>query len=195
MIPQIVCDKEHTEEEKWYVMHRHALSAHKVREKLRKLEFTYFQPQSLQLETVNGRKQKVLKYTLPDYFFIRSTFRKLEPLSKPDEPLRLTFNLNICSGRQNDYLIVPDVQMRNFMLMATAYDENPQYLSLDDEKLKNTLKSGVRVRVIGGPFDGCEGRYVQISRGKKRQLVVAIEGIIGITAHVDPDFIEILDEE
>lgn len=194
MKPQITNDKE-KEIEKWYVMHRHALSAHKVREKLERLGFTYFQPRSLTLTTVHGRKQKVLKYTLPDYFFIRSTFNKLEPLSKPDEPLRLTFNLNICSGRQNDYLIVPDAQMKNFMLIATAYDENPQYMSLDDEKLRKILKSGVRVRVIGGPFDGYEGHYVQISRGKKRQLVVAIEGVIGITAHVDPDYIEILDEE
>ena len=136
------------QEVKWYVMHHNRSSAKKIREKLDRLGIEFFQPQHYVLREVAGRRRKVLEYTLTNYFFVHSSYRELEPLTRPLEPLRLIFNLNVCSGKWNDYLVVPDEQMRNFMLMAAAYDYHPQYLSPQDVDLKRGQRVGYVSSVV-----------------------------------------------
>lgn len=174
---------------RWYVMHHNRANPEKIRARLTRLGIEFFQPQQYVLREVNGRKKKVLEYVLTNYFFLHASFDRLKPLTDLTEPFRLAFNLNICSGKQNDYLVVPDDQMRNFMLMASAYDAHPQYVAPQDIDLKR----GQRVRIIGGPLNDYTGIYMQVRRGQKRRLVLVIDGVTAVTCDVDPDFVELID--
>lgn len=50
------------------------------------------------------------------------------------------------------------------------------YLSPSDPE----LAKGDRVRILGGPFAGVEGRFVRIKQARERRVVVLIEGIAAV---------------
>lgn len=179
---------------RWYVMYCHHRSEGVARAALESSGMEFFQARSLVVRTVGGRKQKVLRSAIPGYFFARGSYNGLKPYTQGESRVPLSFKLNICDLRGEKYMVVPDREMRNFMTVARAYDQHPQYLSVDDPELHERLRKGVRVRVIGGVFDGYDGMFVQLRRGQRRQLVVVLNGVTAITAKVDPDFVEIVEE-
>jgi transcription antitermination factor NusG len=91
------------------------------------------------------------------------------------------FSLPVECGCTIDYLydsdtkefqVIPDRQMENFMLLQRFSDK--MFILLHPE----TLKTGEKVRVIKGEFEGIEGELVRI-KGHKR-VVVRIEGVVSL---------------
>ena len=82
-------------------------------------------------------------------------------------------------------LIVPDKQMQDFIAVAGSMDEQLMYLS----SAEVAMKKGDRVRIIGGIWEGVEGKFVRIKRGLR--VVVEIEGIMAVaTASLHPSLVE-----
>jgi len=82
-------------------------------------------------------------------------------------------------------IIIPDVQMRNFIAVAGSYDQQVIYL----DPTITSFKKGDRVRVTGGIFNGVEGYFLRI-KGDRR-VVVAIEGLMAVaTAYIHPSLVE-----
>jgi len=182
------------DEVRWYVMNCHYRSEPNVCETLTDNGLEFFQAQLVVLKKHNGHKKKVLRSAIPGIFFVHASYNDLKPLTQPECHVRLNFKLNICELKEEKYMVVPDREMRNFMIVARAYDENPQYIPVNEPGLSEKLHKGIHVRIIGGSFDGYDGMFVQLHRGQRRQLIVVLNGITAITAQIDPDFVEVVEE-
>ena len=71
-------------------------------------------------------------------------------------------------------IVIPDSQMRSFILVAGTYEESIVYV----EPAELQLIKGQKVRVIGGVFEGTVGEFVRIRRD--RRVVVNIEGVMAV---------------
>lgn len=89
----------------------------------------------------------------------------------------------------NNPQVIPDREMIPFILITATGDEGFEYI--DSELIG--AKRGDKVRVIGGPFKGAEGRILRI-KGDRR-LVINIEGITAVaTHHLPSNLIERIEE-
>ena len=75
-------------------------------------------------------------------------------------------------------VIIPDAQMRSFILVAGTYDEAVIYV--EPEELK--LVKGTKVRITGGVFEGAVGEFVRLRHD--RRVVVNIEGGHGSSHYI-----------
>ena len=85
-------------------------------------------------------------------------------------------------------IVVPDVQMANFIAAAGTADEQLVYI---DPAIVQ-MKRGTRVRVTGGLFAGLEGVFMRVK--SDRRVVVSIPGLVAVaTAYIHPSLIEKLE--
>lgn len=170
-------------------MHGHNKTDAKIADELKLKGFDFFQPSIYKIKSnTEGGKKKELINPLKGYFFVHDSYEHLQQFVTTSG-VKLRFSLNVCNGNRNEPLIVKDRDMQNFMLVASAYDEHTEYI----DPYEVNLKKGQHVRIIGGKFDGYVGTYMQVRRGQSRRIVVQIQGLVCITALVDPSYIEILD--
>ena len=54
------------------------------------------------------------------------------------------------------------------------------------------LAKGTRIRIIGGPLNGCEGILLKVSGARAKRLVVSIQDTLSVAAEVSPDLIEVI---
>ena len=79
--------------------------------------------------------------------------------------------------------------MNEFIELAKHYEEELLYFRPEEIHLER----GVRVRVIGGPFDGVVGTLMKVKGKRSKRIVVKINDIAAIaSAQIDPEYIEIL---
>ena len=71
-------------------------------------------------------------------------------------------------------MTVPDVQMQNFMRVASKTDDSVMFLN--DETVVG--KVGKRVLITGGAFEGVTGVIRRVKRCKR--VVVELEGIASV---------------
>ena len=76
--------------------------------------------------------------------------------------------------KANTILIVPDVQMENFIRVASVTDDSVMFL--DEESVVG--KEGKRVEIMGGAFEGVTGVIRRVKRCKR--VVVELEGIASV---------------
>ena len=82
-------------------------------------------------------------------------------------------------------VIIPDAQMRSFILVAGTYDEAVIYV--EPEELK--LVKGTKVRITGGVFEGAVGEFVRLRHD--RRVVVNMEGVMAVaTTFIHSSLIE-----
>ncbi|MCF0190480.1 MAG: UpxY family transcription antiterminator [Marinilabiliaceae bacterium] len=170
---------------KWYVMRTNSAAANRIRDELEVQGYEYFQAQRQVVKVVKGQKKKVTEYFMKDFFFIHSTKESLVEFQR-FAPSRINFYFNICEHKHNDCVVIPDKQMEDFIRVAQSYDANPTVITLEEAN----LRKGDRIRIVGGNLDGVEGRFVQLTRGQKRKLIVVLDGIMAITAQVDAEMVE-----
>ena len=102
------------------------------------------------------------------------------------EALRYWIDLTKSPDADDKILTVPDVQMHNFMRVASVENDDVVYLHYNEQFLD---KPGKRVRITQGDFVGCTGT---IRRIKKRQcVVVQIDHVAALAlAFVPPTWLE-----
>ncbi len=75
---------------------------------------------------------------------------------------------------------IPDREMQTFILVSSSGSKGLEYFA--DGRME--FKHGSRVRVIKGPFKGCEGHIKRI-KGNRR-LVVEIQGVCAVATSYIP---------
>ena len=84
-------------------------------------------------------------------------------------------------------MVVPQEQMRSFVIVAGSDDERVMFLPQEGVE----LAKGERVRIIAGPFVGAEGVLTKITGVCDRRVVVKIEGVAAVAAPTLPaEFVE-----
>ena len=107
--------------------------------------------------------------------FIRSTQEQISDLKRRNEQLEpLRYMMDHTADEAHTIMTVPGRQMENFMRVASKTDDSVMFL--DENSIIG--KEGMRVRIMGGPFEGVEGVIRRVKRCKR--VVVGIEGVMSV---------------
>ena len=91
--------------------------------------------------------------------------------------------------RKRRVMVVPDAEMEQFIRVSEQWEADICYYR--PEEL--AMQGGERVRVIGGSFNGVEGRLVKITGKRQKRVVLQVEGVIAVAITVEnPEYLEIL---
>lgn len=85
-------------------------------------------------------------------------------------------------------MTVDDTEMNRFM-QAVASSENPCYYTPGEVTPDMVGRS---VRIIGGPFNGLEGRLQKMQGARTRRLFVELPNLLIVSVEVQAEFIELL---
>ena len=131
----------------------------------------------------SGKRLRKLLPAIHNLVFVHSTRKRIDALKDELEssmPIRFIMNREYCRP-----VIIPDAQMRSFILVAGTYDEAILYV----EPAELHLVKGQRVRITGGVFEGVIGEFVRIRHD--RRVVVNIEGVMAVaTTFIPPSLVE-----
>ncbi len=156
----------------------------------------YFIPKQYAVRVYHGRKTRRLVPVIPGLVFVQASRASLCEFKKRHNFLQFVMRTRGAKadtaapgGRpDNDYLVVPDRQMADFMRVAGQYEENVAYYN--PEELH--LEKGTRVRILGGLFDGVEGVFLKVQGARARRLVVQIPNTLAAVVSVEPDLVEVI---
>ena len=135
----------------------------------------------------NGKRTRKQVPAIHNLVFIYSTRLRIDALKE-----RLGINLPIrfiMDRKHHSPIIIPDTQMRNFILVAGTYEEAILYI----DTVELQLVKGQKVRITGGVFEGVIGEFVRIRHD--RRVVVNIEGVMAVaTTHIPVTLIQPITE-
>ena len=175
-----------SEENQWFAMRATYRRGMQIKSLLDKKGISNFVPMHYEVCVKNGRKKRALVPVIRDLIFVHAVQSELQKVK--DRNPYLQYMIDIRNGRK---IIVPDVQMRNFIAVAGTYDEHLIFFSPDEVNLRR----GTKVRITGGDFEGYEGIFVKVKGARDRRVVINLQGIIAMAmATISPDLIEIIEE-
>ncbi len=168
---------------RWFVMR--AYKCEKLaEEKLNEKDgLEYFIPKHYVIRVYHGTKSKRLVPVIPSLVFVHARHDQIVDFKKQHNFLQFAM-WEKRTGQE--YIVVPDDQMDNFIKVASQYDKNVTYYKPDEID----LKKGTRVRIHGGELDGVEGIFVRVQGKRNRRVVVLLDGIMAAATEVHPDLIE-----
>ncbi len=137
------------------------------------------------MRTFHGKKTKRLVPVIPSLVFVHASHEQLLAFKSQNNFLQFVM-WEKSTGQE--YLIVPDRQMEDFIKVASHYSETTIFFKPEEVDLTR----GTRIRMHGGNFDGVTGSFLKVKGKRNRRLVVLLEGIMAVAAEVNPDLIEIL---
>lgn len=130
----------------------------------------------------NERIEKKLVPAIHNLIFVKSSRELIDTIKSKVFPDTLRYIMSIDDKKP---MIIPEKQMLNFIAVAGSFEEQVLYLPADDPN----LKSGDKVRIMGGVFAGVEGVFKRIKRGTR--VVVVINGLMAVaTTSIHPSLIE-----
>lgn len=142
-----------------------------------------FIPMRYEYVVKKGRRMRKLVPAVHNLVFIHSTRKRVDEMkNKPGMNLPIRYIMN---RETHQPIIIPDEQMRSFILVAGTYDEAIIYI--EPEELN--LVKGTKVRITGGIFEGAIGEFVRLRHD--RRLVVSIEGVMAVaTTYIHSSLVE-----
>lgn len=140
-----------------------------------------------------GKKKLVWEPLLPNFVFVYATRETVDGIikKKVDEISVVKFYLDKtqpieCNGKHPP-MTVPFDSMLNFIKASSTNSEHVRIVSSE----QCHYKSGDKVKVIAGEFEGVVGKVARIA-GQQR-VVVEVTGLCLVaTAYIPTDFIEII---
>ena len=167
----------------WYALKVFYNRVANVEDWLRQQEVQTYIPMRYEETIVDGKRKIRTEPAVSSLLFLRETERfvlDLQTQMKARYPLMAYFNRETKKPG-----IIPEQEMNTFMLVTSAGDTALEYLDTDEP----LFRSGDRVRVTGGIFEGAEG-YIKRIKGNRR-LIVSIEGVIAVaTAYIPGHLLE-----
>ena len=158
-----------------------------LKEVLDKRSIESFIPMRHEYITKNGKRTRKLVPAVHNLVFIHSTRQCIDDLK---EELGIRIPIRLIMNREHRCpIVIPDAQMRNFILVAGTHEEAVLYI----DPVELYLVRGQKVRITGGVFEGVIGEFVRIRHD--RRVVVSIEGVMAVaTTYIHPSLIEPLIE-
>ena len=176
----------------------------------------YFIPKQYAVRTYHGKKTKHLVPVIPGLVFVHATHADICEFKKRHNFLQFVMKTRRTGGQAatapsrataavnrttspaarpsatpqttQDYLIVPDKQMADFIRVAGQHEAAIDFYA--PEELH--LEKGTPVRILGGPFDGVEGIFLKVQGARARRLVVQIPNTLAAVVSVEPDLVEVI---
>ncbi len=169
----------------WYVMRAYKSEARAEELLAAESGLEFFIPKHYVIRIYHGNKHRKLVPVIPSLVFVHASREKILAFKNRNNFLQFVI---WDRNTGNDYLIVPDTQMEDFIKVASNPDEGNLFFRPEEID----LRKGTRVRIHGGRFDGVTGTFMQVKGKRNRRLVVMLDGIMAVAAEVAPDLVEVL---
>lgn len=175
-------------EMRWYAMSATFGREMKAKEFLEKNNVRCFVP--LRYQLVKGRSKDKVRKLVPaisNLVFVNATKDNIKILKTKLPYLQY----HTCpDGGKNIPITVPCAQMEQFIAACNTYNEKMTFVRPDEIR----LTEGTRIRIVGGAFDGIEGTFIRIDKGKQKHVVINVDRIAAIVlAKVNDGYIQVLD--
>lgn len=174
----------------WFVLG--CMSLHKelkIRDDLRFAGIDCYVPTRYDIKTVRRQQQRTLEPAITGVIFAKSTLAILKEYIEGTKE-HIFLRKSTFSNKQ-EYLIVNDKEMENFIRATERSHENVMYFSPSEL----TLHEGDRIRVKGGLYDGIEGILTRIKGKRRKLLVVQIPGVAIAAIEMTPEMVELRGSE
>lgn len=147
--------------------------------------FEVFTPMKWEVTGTGARKTRRCRPFLFDLLFVHSTRESLDPVVSLTPTLQYRFLRGSALGVP---MTVREADM-DFFMRAVQATEEPRYFTPGEI---TPAMLGKFIRVVGGPFDGYEGRLLSVRGTRKRHLLVEVPTVLATTVEIDPEYIELL---
>lgn len=180
---------ENNSDRKWFALRATYGRERKAYEFIKSKGTETFCPTITSRRIINGKSIKVTEALIPNMLFAYGTEDEIKAYVYNNTELPYLrfcyryFHLNNKAMKRP--LVVPDYQMKSFMIICNSGAEDIIYSHENIEK----FTSGQSVRIINGPFEGVEGKVARY-QGQQRVAVI-IDNLLTITtAYVPSAFLE-----
>lgn len=176
--------------QQWFVFRATYGREGKAREIIAREGVQVYMPTMRVKVMVAGVPRTVQKPLVPNMLFVWCTQAQADTFIKehPDLPKFLRYYYNhvvVNPDGTNPPLVVPDKEMENFIRLTSVDSDHIKVV--DPSQCR--YRSGDRVRVIKGAFEGVEGRVARVT-GQQR-VVITLEGLCTVaTAYIPSAFLE-----
>ena len=170
---------------KWYVMSAYRQEK-KAEAALRERDVRCFIPKRYVVKTLNGKKVRTLQPAVANLVFLYASWNEVMEIKKSLDYLQ--FQTQVIQ-RKRRVMVVPDNEMEQFIRIADQIETDICYYR--PEELQ--AAEGQPVRVIGGNFNGVEGRLVKILGKRQKRVVIELDSLLAIAITVEnPEYLEII---
>ena len=125
------------------------------------------------VESRQGVKSRKLVPAIHNLIFAHTTKERIQEVKSGVKYLQ--YRVKPENGK-NVPIVVPDEQMAHFMTVCASDNENLKYLLPSEVNLER----GTKIRIVGGYFDGLEGRFVKVKGIRSKRVVVTLEGLASV---------------
>lgn len=174
------------EEKHWYVMRdlKRTNAKQPAYRLLREKAIEVFVPMTWRVMTRRGVRIREKVPFIQDLLFVHEAQAVLDAVVEMTPTLQYRW----LRGTWRKPMTVADADMERFICAVNATDSPMYYLP---EEVTPAM-CGRRIRIIGGPLNGCEGSLVTIRGSKVRRLLVELKGFLAVGVDVSPEYIQLL---
>ena len=158
----------------WFAMSATYGRSMKAKAILENNEIRCFVP--MKYTMVNDRRQGKVRKLIPainNLIFAYATKKTIQSVKQTYSFLQY---LTRPEGGRRVPIVVPEKQMTQFMSVCETLDESLLYMAPDEV----SLEEGTPVRIVGGEFDGIEATFVRVNKGRKKKVVVLVQGVAAV---------------
>lgn len=116
--------------------------------------------------------------------FVHETRKNLNPVVDKVPTLQYRY----LPRKRQEPMVVPDTDMERFIRAVNAADSLRYYLP---EEITPQM-CGRKIRIIGGPLNGYEGKLLTTRGSRTKRLLVELPGFLIAGIEVNPEFIQLL---
>ena len=170
----------------WFVMRdlkRHN-AKHPAYKMLGDMRLEVFTPMVWKLMGRGGKREPKEVPFMQDLLFVHTTRRALDPIVEMTDTLQYRY----LRGMHYVPMTVREADMDRF-IKAVAASKSPRFYTLSEI---TPAMVGKKVRVIGGPLDGYEGRLQKMQGFVVKRLFVELPDLLVASVEVQPDFIQLV---
>ena len=174
----------------WFPMYCTYGSELNVKSELDRLKVENYIPMVCQQVERDGEKRRELVPAIHNLIFVHESqqeITRLKMFNKQCTHMQYMVHRPSVASDRSEIIVVPDVQMDNFIRLTSVMSDDLVYLKYTDF----LDKVSQRVRVIDGNFTGAEGVIKRIK--KDRVVVVLVKGVAAVAiTHLPPSYLQFL---
>ena len=165
----------------WYALKVFYHNMERVQKDFRQERYETFFPTTLEKKVSKGVEAYVEMPVIPSLLFVKCTAKALKAYKQDHQS---SFMFYPEPGTNNPGKI-DDAEMENFKKALSAPKREVKFLGEDNP----TFRTGEKVRVTGGDYQGVEGYIKRIDRNKR--VLVCITGVaVVMLSYIHPKYLE-----
>lgn len=177
---------ETTASRQWFVMRdlKRGNAKQPAYKLLSELKIRFFTPMVWKLMVCQGKRIRQQVPFVPDLLFVYDSRKVLDPIVERIPTLQYRF----VKGGNHLPMVVRNEDMELFIKAVDAMN-NPSFYT--PEEIKPDM-IGKKVRIVGGPLNGYEGRLQKMQGARIKRLFVELPSLLTAAVEVQPEFIQLV---